>query len=77
MDDINIGRFKNLFKVVAITNLITSGVITHEQALVNSAYRHFLKEELQINSNELKKNLEVQEEKGKVFAKVKRNSDEK
>lgn len=63
MDDVNIGRFKNLLKVVAITNLITSGVITHEQALNNSAYRHFLKDELQIDSEEIGKQ--------KIFAKRK------
>lgn len=69
MDDINIGRFKSLFKVMIITNLITSGVITHEQALNNSAYRHFLKDELQLDSKEMGKQ--------KILAKVQRSNDQK
>lgn len=69
MNDIDIGRLKNLLKVASITNLIASGVITHEQALKNSAYRHFLKDELKIDTEEVSRLKSEEVSKPKIIAK--------
>lgn len=79
IDSIDIARLVRQMKVLTTTNLLQMRVINQEQALKCKSYREFLMQEYGISANDLKKDLEEKSEpeRGKVFAKVKRNDGQK